>query len=116
MMEWIRDWLLQFNMDPDTVTTLTYIVMSVLIILLCVVANLVTKKIVLKILAHVIKRNRFTWDDKLLERKVFQRLSHLVPAMIIFHFAPLYQGYQPLIEKAAFIYMIIVIMLVVNSS
>lgn len=115
MMEWIRDWLLQFNMDPDTVTTLTYIVMSVLIILLCVVANLVTKKIVLKILAHVIKKNRFTWDDKLLERKVFQRLSHLVPAMIIFHFAPLYQGYQPLIEKAAFVYMIIVIMLVVNS-
>jgi len=49
----------------------------------CFLANIITKKIILRGVEAYSKRSKNEWDDILVEEKVFRSLSHLVPAIII---------------------------------
>lgn len=51
----------------------------------------------------------------LLERKVFHKLSHVVPVIIIYHFASTFSNYETIIEKGSIIYLTIVGLMVINS-
>lgn len=64
-----------------------------LLFLICFVANLVTKKIIVRFLHHLAYRTKVTWDQTLVERGVFIRLSHLVPGVILYYGAA---GLSPL--------------------
>lgn len=117
-MNFFKDWmedLLDNNMNEQLAVYLSYTITIVVIIVLCIIANFITKKIVLRTITHFIKRNSFTWDDMLLERGVFERLSHIVPAIIIYFFAASFHDFQEVIEKAAFVYMIMVIVSTINA-
>ncbi|MCM3691007.1 mechanosensitive ion channel family protein [Neobacillus niacini] len=114
-MELIHNRLLEFGLDPILTDYLAAIIMIIFIGVLCIAANFVTKKIVLRIITHIITNNKFEWDNILLERKVFHRLSHIVPAIIIYYFSSTFPDYQDLIEKGAITYIIIVGLMVINS-
>lgn len=115
-MAFIRDRLLEYGMQPEMSEYVANIIMIGLIVLLCIVANWVAKKIVLRVIAKVITKNKFHWDDILLERKVFHKLSHLVPALLIFSFASVFPKYQLFIEKGAVIYLIVVGLAALNTA
>ena len=51
----------------------------------------------------------------LLERKVFHKLSHIVPAIIIYYFASAFPDLSEVIEKGAIAYLIIMGLIVINS-
>lgn len=53
-----------------------------IIFLLAWLSDFITKKVLLKILKNVTKRTSSNWDDILLEKNVFNRLAHLIPALI----------------------------------
>lgn len=89
--------------------------MVVFVILVSMLGKLITRRVVLKVLSYYIKNNRFEWDNYLLDRKVFNRLAHFVPAIIIYSFASTFPGQQEWIEKGAGIYMIVVSLLVIDS-
>ena len=52
------------------------------------VANFVAKKIMLRMIRKIANRSKSTWDNDLVEKKVFDRLSHVAPALIIYALAP----------------------------
>ncbi|MDF1836588.1 MAG: mechanosensitive ion channel [Planctomycetota bacterium] len=52
------------------------------------IANFVAKKIIVRAVRAVIGRTRAKWDDVLVENKVFERLSHLAPALVFYVAAP----------------------------
>ncbi|WP_186577929.1 mechanosensitive ion channel family protein [Aquibacillus kalidii] len=114
-MRYISNWLTGYNLSPTIAEYLTYIIMILFIGIICIIANFITKKFVMRIVSHFIKNNKFQWDDMLLERKVFHKISHVVPAIIIFFFAQAFPTYQSFIEKAAIIYMIITGLTVIFS-
>src|SRR5690625_4888104 len=89
--------------------------MVVIVILLSMFAKFITRKVVLQVLTHYITNNRFKWDNIMLERKVFNRLAHVVPALIIYYFAPAFPTFQLWIEKGAMIYLTIVGLTVISS-
>ena len=82
---------------------------------ICIIANLITKKVVLKLISKIIKSNNYKWDDILLESKVFHRTSLIVPGLIIYIFSEFYNDFQPIIQKVAVTYILIVIALVIKS-
>ena len=49
------------------------------------IADWVTTRIVHGVIRRVAARTRSSWDDRVIERKVFARLSHIVPAAIVFY-------------------------------
>ncbi|MCC5846577.1 MAG: mechanosensitive ion channel family protein [Verrucomicrobia bacterium] len=60
-------------------------ILGVLLLLLCYLANWIAKRIIVKIIHKIAYRTKVKWDDFLVERGVFIRLSHLVPGLILYH-------------------------------
>jgi miniconductance mechanosensitive channel len=114
-MELIHKQLVEYGMDPSLADYMAAISMILFIGIICIVANFITKKIVMRVISHFITNNKFKWDDMLLERRVFHRLSHIVPAIIIYYFASTFPDYQYFIEKGAIAYIIIVGLLVISN-
>ena len=114
--QWLQGLGLGANMAQFTKVTTSILA----IIILAIVANWVAKKIIVVGLTAITKRTKNTWDNFLVERKVFHRLSHLAPALVIqFSIGIALYDYNPslthLIEKFTYIYIIIVWMMVIGS-
>lgn len=114
-MEFFKEVLIGYGMNEKVSTYFFTIMMILMIIMLCVVANFVTKKIVLRLITHAIKKNKHQWGDAFLEHKVFHKFSHIVPAIIIHYFAPAFPDYEVWIEKFVLVYIIAVIISVLNA-
>lgn len=67
------------------------------VLLLALLSNLIAKRVLLRGLKAVALKTRSQWDDVLVERQVFDRLSHLAPALVVYVAAPflLGQGEDP---------------------
>ncbi len=113
-MEFIKQLLVDQGISSQLADYLANMIVILLIVGLSVAANFVAKKIVLRIITSLIRRNRLTWNSVFLERKVFHKLSHIVPAILIYYSASVFPHYQTVIEKGAAIYMIIVSMAVID--
>jgi miniconductance mechanosensitive channel len=114
-MELIRKELLENGVDPVVSDYFAVMIMILFIGILCIVANFITKKVILRVITHIVNNTKYTWDNMLMERKVFRKLSHIVPAIIIYYFASTFPNHQHLIEKGAVTYLIIVGLMVINS-
>jgi len=114
-MEFIKSLLEDFGVTGNMIDYLANTIMIIGIAVLSIAANFITKKIVLKIITYYIHNNRYKWDNYLLERKVFHKLSHVVPAIIIYYCSAIFPAYQPLIIKGVIFYLIIVGLLVISS-
>lgn len=114
-MDFIRQQLLNYGIDATLNKYLSIAIMLVFIALVCMIANFIAKKIVIRFITHIVNNNKYKWDNILLEKKVFHKISHIVPAIIIYYFASAFPTYQHLIEKGAIAYIIIVGLSVFNS-
>lgn len=115
-MDFINNWIFNLGFEGKTGQYLAAAVTILLIALICIVANFLTKKVVVRIIFHMVSMSKFKWNDILLKRRVFHKLSHIVPAIIIYYFAPTFPRYQHLIESGANIYLIIVSLIVISSA
>ncbi|MEK4386020.1 mechanosensitive ion channel domain-containing protein [Solibacillus sp. FSL W7-1464] len=106
--------LIELGLSPLFAEYLSVALMIIFIVIICLIANFITKKIVIRFITHVVNNNKYQWDNILLEKKVFHKLSHIVPAIIIYYFAEAFT-YQALIEKGAVTYIIIVVLSLIGS-
>ena len=71
---------------PESIIMFTRVAASVIIIIfVAYLAKVLTDAIILKVINLITKRTKSLWDDYLVERKVFRRLSNLIPALIAYH-------------------------------
>ncbi len=100
----------------DTVASLGANVVLVLgVIVLSILTYYIARKIALRAIVKYITNNLIEWDNVLLERKVFQRVSYLVPAIVIYYCAVFFPEYQDLIRRLAVAYCILVALFVVEA-
>jgi miniconductance mechanosensitive channel len=89
------------------------------VVLLSWFSNLIAKAIILQIVTRIVRRTTTTWDDVFLEQKVFTRLSHFAPALVIWFMAAwalkAYPTWLIVVHKLTYIYMVIIGMVVLNS-
>ena len=62
------------------------------VVLLALLSNLIAKRVLLRGLKAIALKTRSQWDDVLVERQVFDRLSHLAPALVVYVAAPFLLG------------------------
>ncbi len=90
-----------------------------LLLVLCFVVNWVAKRILLRVIARVVRQTQTQWDDILLERHVFERLSHLAPGLVLYLLGPeAFETWPTLalfIQKAAVVYMLAVALSTMNA-
>ena len=64
----------------------------VAVLLVAYLADVVTRRRVLKLVSLLIKRSRYDWDDVLQEHRVFERLSHVIPGIVMYFGVQLVPG------------------------
>ncbi|MDZ5473560.1 mechanosensitive ion channel family protein [Bacillus sp. 31A1R] len=114
-MQFINHLLLDMELDPLTVEYLSIIIKVLLIGLICIVANFISKYIVIRIITRIVTNSKVKWGHIILERKIFRKLSHIVPSIIIYSFASTFPAYQSTIENLAIVYTIIVGLVFIQS-
>jgi miniconductance mechanosensitive channel len=115
----IRELLQQWGFSNSQAHTVNIIFGIFFIILLAFLSDIITRKVIIMIITRLVARTKTIWDDILLEKKVFNRLSHLAPGLVLWHSVGYVLSHYPLVmsitQKALTIYMIIVILLAVNA-
>jgi miniconductance mechanosensitive channel len=90
-----------------------------LILILAFLSDMLSRKLLLEVITRFIRRTKTTWDDIILEKRVFDRLSHLAPAIILYYSTGYVLGDYALVsailQAALKLYMVIVAVLVINS-
>ena len=120
MLNPLRDWLLQQGLSGQTVTFVTTAIEIVLVITLAVIADIVARRIIVRQLENFVGHTATAWDDIIVKRRVFHRLLHLAPALVVYVFAePVLDGYDLWIEvvrRASLIYMLLVTLLAIDGA
>ena len=119
LIEIISDFLVSAGLSENMTHLIITAILTILIVGLAILADLITKKILVGTIRRLLKRTKTTRDDILIKRKVFNRLAHLAPALIILYTADFifshYEGFAEIIKSGCDIYIIIVILLVIDS-
>jgi miniconductance mechanosensitive channel len=113
---WIRELFIQAGLSYSLSSFLSTVALVIIVTVLSWVANFIAKLIINTIVTRVVKRTTSKWDDIFLEQKVFTRLSHLAPALVIWFMAgwalKAYPVWLIVVHKVAYIYMVVAGMMV----
>lgn len=115
MIETINNIMISYGLSEEVSLRISNAIEAIIIILIGILIYLVTKKIILRVLEKVILKSKTTWDDLLLKNKVFDRTIHIIPAFVIYALAPIFPDYQVWIQRIAFCYLVIVVVLVFDK-
>ncbi|MCD4772557.1 MAG: mechanosensitive ion channel family protein [Bacteroidales bacterium] len=85
----INEWLLSLGINEATSIIITDYTALLLVFILAIIVFLITKKIIVHFVKLVVNKSKTNWDDILAEKKVFNRLAYLAPAIVINLLSPL---------------------------
>lgn len=114
----LNELLLKSGISEKASEIIENIIVITIIILLAFLTDYLTKKILVTYIKILVKRTKNTWDDIFLTNKVFHRLAHLAPAIIIYYsidYAIELPALVNLIKMVTVIYMIVVSLSVATS-
>jgi miniconductance mechanosensitive channel len=87
-------------------------------IILALLADFIVKRIIIAAITALTKRTKNDWDDVLVKQKVFNRLAHLAPALIIYNALQFIFDAENLVTFLGNLtqsYMILVVLMVIDS-
>lgn len=88
-------------------------------LMLAWLADLIAKRILLKVLTELTKRTASSWDDIIVKRGVFKNIAHFVPALVLYFLLPWIfpeaSGFLNLIQRIIVAYMIGISIMVLDS-
>lgn len=85
----IDDLLIGWGISPSRADMLDQFIAFALILAVAFLADALCRKILLKVVAQLVKKTKATWDDIVFDRKVMVHLSRMVAPVIIYLFVPL---------------------------
>lgn len=115
LMEYVKDMLLEYGIESGYALYFAYAIIAVIILLVCVLSDIILRKIIIKIVSSIARRRNFIWNDFLLRHRVIQRAVHMLPGIIIYLSAPLFEGAEEIIRRLSSVYILIFAMLTISS-
>jgi miniconductance mechanosensitive channel len=120
MLNLFENWLVELGAGAELAELGTTGAGAGGIVLLAVIADLVAKRVVLRGVVGLAERTDTSWDDVLAEHRVFHRLAHIAPALVVYAFTPGVLGAgtpaTALIQAGCLLYMIVVAVSVLDGG
>jgi len=111
VQDWFEVLLADAGIATEWIPLLRVLIGIVALAFIAIVAYLITKRFVLQFLNAFFRKTPLKWDDVLADRRTFDNLAHIIPAIIVRFATPaLFAGYdriQPFMIKVADVYIII---------
>lgn len=80
----INDWVSGFELGPTTTDFLTYSMIVGVAVVVGVVGHWIARAIISRQMKRLVEKTHTTFDDHLVELRVFDRLSLLVPGIVLY--------------------------------
>jgi len=115
----LQKWLINIGIADNYATFLQQFIILMAFILLAWLADFVARRIIVNNFSRYARKTKAQWDDILLDRKVFVRLSHLAPALVIYFYTTLnlqaHLQLTALLHKGVYIYIIVISLATIDS-
>jgi miniconductance mechanosensitive channel len=113
----VNNFLKNIGLSDNLSQLVKMVVITASLVAFCLIADWIARKLILVAIEKIIKKTKNTWDDILVEKRVFRNVAHIVPAVLIGVLAPvLYEGHTnwiTLLEKVSDLYLTVGFMLVI---
>ena len=70
------------------------------------IIDVIVRHVFIKTIKKIADKTKNTWDDKLFENKVFNKLANLIPAIVIYNFSYLFLEAEEIVTRIVLSYMI----------
>lgn len=110
--------LIGWGVSPQVAMAVDEFIAFALILLLAFVADAICRKVLLKVIARIVKQTKATWDDILFDHSVMVHLSRMVAPVIIYLCIPIaFAGSTAMafVQRLCLIYIIVTFLSFVNS-
>ena len=115
----VYQFLLDIGVPESIAVDIQFLLEVLFLVLLCIISDRLAKNIFVRIIHSIVKKTKFLWDDVLLENKVFDRLAHLAPALVVqataSYFFSDFKDFIPYLIRFTDAYMLAVTLMVVIS-
>ena len=88
LFEYIQSQLTDCNITVEQKEVLARLILGVFVVILSILSAYISKWIITSPLRKLASKSKVKWDDKLFERKLPNRVSRIVPAVIVFLMLP----------------------------
>ncbi len=88
MRDWLHKYFFELGLGSDRAGLAVDGVEVVIVALAAFLALRITQKVALRAIQKIALKTSSDWDDRLVKHKVFRRLAHVIPAIVIFAAAP----------------------------
>lgn len=89
LQEWINSYLIKWGLVSDSANMWDNLVVLMLLIALTVGIDYTCRYIFLGLFKRFAKQTKNQWDDLIVERKIINKLMHLIPAILVYILLPL---------------------------
>jgi len=113
MVEIIKNWTIDLGFPENLAGIAGWVIVALGVIIIAFLAAFITKHVLLAGIKYFVGRTKTQWDDFLLKRNFFTRLSHLAPAIVIYFTAYLFAPFDQVLYRFSNIYMILASLLAV---
>lgn len=81
---WLKNIFIDAGLNYSSAAFLSTITLVAIVIVLSWLSNIIAKAIINKVITRIVLKSKSQWDDVFLEQKVFSRMSHFAPALVIY--------------------------------
>lgn len=100
-MNALKLWLAGLGLAEPGAEALATLMVAALVVLVGVVAHVIARRILLRLVRAAARRTTTTWDDIFVEVRLFSRLSQVVPAVIFYVATPVVLAAYPSVAAIA---------------
>ncbi len=116
----LEQWLLQLGMSANMAQFSKIVISLVVVVILAMIAKLLVQDILLSIVTKISMKTKNVWDDYLVERKVFHKLSRIAPALVVIYTIEIALSdyslrFSEMVEKICVLYIVFVLLLVLMA-
>lgn len=120
ILKTIDDLLISWGISPSRADAFDQFIAFGLILAVAFLADAVCRKILLRVVAQLVKKTKATWDDIVFDHKVMVHLSRMVAPIVIYAFVPLAfadagSATMEFVRRICLVYILVAFLNFVNS-
>lgn len=117
-INWYNDLLTGAGLSDGLVIFIENASIVIITIGLAFLADFIVKRIIIASISRVAKKTKNNWDDIFVRRRVFNRLAHMAPALVVYYALQFVFDIEKLVnflENITQTYMVLLVVLVVDA-
>lgn len=107
---WVSQWLLKWGVPEGFISITALGIDLAILAIIAFLADLIGKQVILRAIRKAVARTETDFDDVLFEKRVFDAIVHIVPALVVQAGAPIvfddFPEFLPWVSRAVYLYII----------